>query len=342
MLGTSLRSASGLRLELLPKDTLRWRGSGARPVWAFWDAGSKILVCPLWTTPYPFSQFSPDGSRAGVVRQTQLRKGALSETSAERSVLWTPLLGVWLILLSSVPSTVRADLCRSAVEQRLTGIILRLERQYSSWQRQTALPATRSATSYQAPVSRSATPSTEPSGSLTRQMLDEFYELWEASGHCEFGDMKETELVANTPHIVARYRRLLAKYKQTPWSQVQLDGLDHNVELLQGEYCWPALAVIQRQVSFDTFLIVSGRRGVLPIPKAVRSRIHTEMHHWLLGTRSELSWDPLLQCFTRKSVPGGFPFPSGVLQEWRTEVLKHKTSTRPSGESSTTIPRIGR
>jgi len=152
--------------------------------------------------------------------------------------------------------------------------------------------------------------------SLPYTIRDGLYELWDLTGHCEFADIPSDQLVRRAAEVTGRYRRLLKTFGDRPVTEVYLKGLDQTVELLQTDYCLPALNVIQEKIAFAARVGHPRRSSRLPPPKPGREVIYREMKTWFAENRSSLVWDPSHQAFVRNRRPRMFVLPRGITSRW--------------------------
>jgi hypothetical protein len=161
-------------------------------------------------------------------------------------------------------------------------------------------------------------------------VLQGIYDLWKMSGHCEFRDIPERDIVRRAPEVAARYRRLVARYEDVPVEKIQREGLQGNIEMLKTDYCCPALDAIQAQVKFSPTLKLSGVTRCIKIADRRKEMMYREMLAWLKQNSPALLWNTSCRHFTGRNSPEGFRFPDGLLEAWRSsETLPSQPATLP-------------
>lgn len=138
------------------------------------------------------------------------------------------------------------------------------------------------------------------------------YRLWNITTHCLFQEVPPGLIVQDAETIFSRYDELRQKQGIKTDEKMALSGIEENIELLKTEYCWPALAVIQNHIWFETPISVAGELRQIDVDEMRRIELYNEMKTWFLNNKDNLYWDPALRKFTqmprhRKTSPFSHP-----------------------------------
>jgi len=147
---------------------------------------------------------------------------------------------------------------------------------------------------------------------LSQQIERSILTLWELSGRCLYDDISGPELLANTNVIIDRYRKFI-KENSKPSREIFIDNFEENIEAIRTEYCWPAVAIIQKYVKFKNIIRIADGLKLFDIHPDQRTKAYHAMKEWYAENNERIKWNPFLEKFTLDGKITSFNLPDPVI-----------------------------
>lgn len=154
---------------------------------------------------------------------------------------------------------------------------------------------------------------------LTYEIDSSLLELWIVTGHCLYDDILLSDIERSADLICERYINFINVNSAVNRQALVEEGIYKTIELLDSDYCWFALIVIQRHVEFGNHVLItimSARRGCAV---STQKTIYSAMSDRLSRLGSLVRWNSALGRFTPSDPSRNLMIPKEIIDVIDTE-----------------------